>query len=306
MPEDQLETIVVISVGAFIVIPLLISMVLTVPGKTAKILETFGRPHRNARLPGLSIKAPWPITQVIGTVNLQLREISADVSAKTLDNAFMTVPVKVQYRASSEPDGAVKAHYELENHEQQISSYVLNTVRQSVSAMSMEDLYKHRDQMESDVKGTLLERFARFGFAIENVLVDEPEPSIEVRNAFNRVIASEREKEAARNVADARKIELVGVASAEKESKRLQGEGIADMREAIARGMKDAMTTLTDAGLSSDQALKLLMDTNRLDTLGSAAAHGNMVLVDMHASHGEALAHNIMGVRASQGGKVTS
>ena len=72
------------------------------------------------------------------------------------------------------------------------------------------------------------------------------------------------------------------------------------MREAIARGMKDAMSTLTDAGLDANQALELLMDTNRLDTLGSAAAHGNMVLVDMHTSGGKDIVNTVMGVKASQ------
>lgn len=278
---------------------LALTCITIVPGKRAKVLETFGKPHTSARMPGLSFKLPWPITNIVGTVNLQLQEIGADVSVKTKDNAFMTLPVKVQYRASSDPQGAVKAHYELEDSEQQITSYVLNNVRQTAASMDMVDLYQNRDDIENQVQQALQERFTRFGFSIENVLVDEPQPSIEVRDAFNRVIASIREKEAAENIAEAKRIELVGVARAEKESKKLQGEGIAEMREAIATGMKQAMNTLKDAGLNETQALSLLMDTNRLDTLGSAATHGNMVLVDMQ-SGSSTLSDTITAVKAAQ------
>lgn len=257
------------------------STIVITPGKRAKIIERLGKPLSEARMPGLSFKLPWPFDQVVGSVNLQLQEIGADVSVKTSDNAFMTLPVKVQYRASDNSTGAVRAHYELENPERQITSYVLNNARQTAASMSMVDLYQNRDAIEAQVQSALQVQFAQYGYSIENVLIDEPQPSQEVRDAFNRVIASEREREAATNIAEAKKIELVGVAAAEKESKRLQGEGIAEMREAIAKGMDHAMSTLREAGLTSEEALALLMDTNRLDTLSTAAAFGNMVLVDM-------------------------
>ncbi len=284
-----------------VALTLIATMFVITPGKTAKVIERFGRPQERARLPGLSFKLPWPIDVYVGKVNLQLQEASADVSVKTADNAFMTLPVKVQYRADSDAAGAVRAHYELENSERQIISYVLNNVKTTVSDMDMADLYKNRDAIESQVQEALQERFSQYGYSIENVLIDEPQPSREVQEAFNRVIASKREKEAAQNIADAKRIELVGVAQAEKESKKLQGEGIAEMREAIAKGMDQAMKTLTSAGLTEQEALMLLMDTNRLDTLGSAAAHGNMVLVDMNKG-GSELATTIAAVRAGNKG----
>ena len=263
---------------------LLPSMLYVVRGKTAVILETFGRPHQHAVFPGLHVKAPWPITSIVARVNLQLQEIHADVSVKTSDNAFMMLPVKVQYRASDDALGAVKAHYELEAPEKQITSYVLNNVRQTASGMEMTELYANRDAVESQVQTALSEQFARFGYSIENVLVDEPQPSVEVRDAFNKVIASKRLMEAARNEAEAARIKLVGAAQAEAESKKLQGEGMAQMREAIARGLEEAMRTMTAAGLSTEQAMQFLSDTNRLDTITSAAAHGNTIILDAGAN----------------------
>jgi regulator of protease activity HflC (stomatin/prohibitin superfamily) len=263
-----------------LVLWLLVSSIFIVRGKTAGILETFGKPHDRARLPGLQFKLPWPFTAVRARVNLQLQEIEANVSVKTKDNAFMTLPVKVQYRASDDPVGAVKAHYELEKPEAQITSYVLNNVRQTASGMDMVELYANRDSMENQVQTALSERFARYGYIIENVLVDEPQPSREVHDAFNRVIASQRLKEAAENEAAAARIKLVGVAEAESKSKELQGEGMAKMREAMAKGLENAMETMTKAGLTPQEAMAFLTETNRLDTISNAAAHGNMVIVD--------------------------
>jgi len=268
---------IILAVVVLIITP---SCLYIVRGKTAVILETFGRPHTRSVAPGLRVKWPWPITTIVARVNLQLQEIHADVSVKTNDNAFMTLPVKVQYRADDDGFGAVKAHYELEAPERQITSYVLNNVRQTASGMEMTELYANRDSVESQVQTALSEQFARFGYIIENVLVDEPQPSVEVRDAFNKVIASKRLMEAARNEAEAARIKLVGAAQAEAESKKLQGEGMAQMRTAVARGLEEAMQTMQKAGLSSEVAIQFLTDTNRIDAITNAAAHGNTIIID--------------------------
>ena len=248
-------------------IAVLASCIVIVKGKTAVILETFGKPHAQALRPGLRLKLPWPITMVVERINLQIREVGEDVSVKTSDNSFMVLPVKAQYRASDNAAGSVKAHYELENPEQQITSYILNTVRQTASGMEMIELYENRSHMEESVQNTLTDRFSRFGYIIENVLVDEPQPDIEVKNAFNKVIASKREMEAAKNEAAAERIRLVGVAEAEAQSKKLQGQGLADMRDAITKGLKESVEIMIQSGLNAEQALVLINETNRLDTL---------------------------------------
>lgn len=283
--------------AALIAIWLLSTSVFIVRGKTAAILETFGKPDTHARLPGLHFKAPWPFSSIRDRVNTQLQEIKADVSVKTKDNAFMILPVKVQYRASDDSLGAVKAHYELENPEVQISSYILNNVRQTASGLDMIELYANRDSMESQVQSSLSEQFARYGYVMENVLVDQPQPSGEVRDAFNHVIASQRLREAAENEAAASRIKLVGIAEAESKSKELQSEGMAKMREAMAKGLENAMETMTKAGLTAQEAMMFINETNRLDTISSAAAHGNLVIVDTRSSND--LATTVAAVKAA-------
>lgn len=265
---------------------LLKSMIQIVPGKTAYIVETFGKPLSHALMPGLHIILPWPIQVVVGKLSLQLLEIRTNVAVKTSDNVFLGLPVSVQYRANDDAYNTVSAYYELSDPRDQISSFILNNVRQSAAKMTLEELFQNRDQLQHVVLEELTSRFNTYGYIIEAVLVDQPQPSGEVQESFNRVIASQRLLDAARNEGEASRIKLVKEAEAEAESKRLQGEGIANMRKAIAAGIEESMLTIKKAApnLTDAEIMGFLTDTNRLDTISGAATHGNLIVVDMQDS----------------------
>lgn len=268
-----------------------------VAGKTAKVVETFGRPNRRALLPGLNFTWPWPVQRIAGRLNLQLQEIKTNVAVKTSDNVFLQLPVAVQYRADDDAEGAVKAFYELADPREQIASFILNNVRQSAAKMTLEELFQNRDKLQEVVQEELAHRFRGYGYIIEAVLVDQPQPSDEVQASFNRVIASQRLMEAARNEAEAERIKMVKEAEAEAESKKLQGEGIANMRKAIAEGMEASFGKIRKAApkLTDNEVMSFLTDTNRLDTLSGAATHGNMIIVDMAGHDARKVALNTIG-----------
>jgi hypothetical protein len=54
-----------------------------------------------------------------------------------------------------------------------------------------------------------------------------------------------------RNLAEASRIRIVAKAKAEAESKRLQGQGIADQRREIARGLVESVDVLNRVGINS-------------------------------------------------------
>jgi regulator of protease activity HflC (stomatin/prohibitin superfamily) len=76
---------------------------------------------------------------------------------------------------------------------------------------------------------------------------------------------------------------LVKQAEAEAESKRLQGEGIANQRKAIISGLKDSVEDFAQAvaGSTPQDVMQLVLMTQYFDTLKDIAAndHTNTVLI---------------------------
>jgi regulator of protease activity HflC (stomatin/prohibitin superfamily) len=258
---------------------LLGTTVLLVSQQTVAVIEVFGRFYK-IKHAGLRLKFPWPIAAVSGRLSLRLQELRSEVSVKTKDNVFVVFPIAIQYRVIRER--VFDAFYQLDSPYQQIESFILNIVRTSAAGMTLDELYTERDRISVEILQDLTERMSEYGYLIDTVLVDEPQPSEEVRQSFNRVIAAQREKEAAVQLAEAERIRIVAKAKAEAESKRLQGMGLAQQREEIAKGLKEAVEVLKDSmpGVGENVILAMLMMTNQFDTIRDAAeAPGSVILV---------------------------
>jgi regulator of protease activity HflC (stomatin/prohibitin superfamily) len=96
---------------------------------------------------------------------------------------------------------------------------------------------------------------------------------------MNRINASEREKIAAQYEGDAQRILIVEKARAEAESKRLQGQGIADQRREIAKGLLESVDVLNGVGISSQEASALIVVTQHYDTLQAIGEKSGSKLV---------------------------
>lgn len=103
-----------------------------------------------------------------------------------------------------------------------------------------------------------------YGFDIIKTLVTDIDPDTQVKSAMNRINASEREKIAAQFEGDAARILIVEKAKAEAESKRLQGQGIADQRREIARGLEESVEVLNKVGINSQEASALIVVNSTL------------------------------------------
>jgi len=107
--------------------------------------------------------------------------------------------------------------------------------------MKLDDVFVRKDDIAIAVKSELNEAMMTYGYDIIKTLVTDIDPDAQVKEAMNRINASEREKIAAQFEGDAARILIVEKAKAEAESKRLQGQGIADQRREIARGLGSQM-----------------------------------------------------------------
>jgi regulator of protease activity HflC (stomatin/prohibitin superfamily) len=171
------------------------------------------------------------------------------------------------------------AFYKLDYPHEQITSYVFDVVRAEVPKMKLDDVFVKKDDIALAVKAELNDAMLDYGFDIIKTLVTDIDPDAQVKAAMNRINAAEREKTAAQYEGDAQRILIVEKAKAEAESKRLQGQGIADQRREIARGLEESVEVLNRVGINSQEASALIVVTQHYDTLQSLGEETNSNLI---------------------------
>ena len=269
--------IVVLIICAVVFLIILFSGAFTVEQQTHAIVERFGRFLKVAD-PGLNFKVPI-FDSVAGRVTHRVRELEITVESKTKDDVFVDILIAVQFLVPETEDAVRAAHYKLMNPQQQISSYVFDTVRAHVPDMPIDHVFSEKEKIAIAVKERLQATMEGFGYSILQALVNDIQPDAEVKKAMNKVNASARLKEAAKNEAEAKKIRVIAEAEAEARAKELQGVGIARQRLAIARGLKESVNACSEAGISSHEATKMVLLTQHYDTVTAVGSRSKATIM---------------------------
>jgi len=243
--------------------------------QTAAVIERFGK-FQSIRHSGLQLKIPL-VDRIAGRLSLKIQQLDVIVETKTLDDVFVRLKISVQYKVIREK--VYEAFYKLDYPHDQITSYVFDVVRAEVPKMKLDDVFVKKDDIAIAVKTELNDAMMVFGYDIIKTLVTDIDPDAQVKEAMNRINASEREKIAAQFEGDAARILIVEKAKAEAESKRLQGQGIADQRREIARGLEESVEVLNKVGINSQEASALIVVTQHYDTLQSIGGESNSNLI---------------------------
>lgn len=259
----------------FIGFVVLMSSFFTVKQQTAAVIERFGK-FQSIRNSGLQLKVPL-IDRIAGKVNLRIQQLDVIIETQTKDNVFVKMKVSVQFKVIQEH--VYEAFYKLEYPHDQITAYVFDVVRAEVPKLILDDVFVRKDDIAIAVKRELNEAMMAYGYDIINTLVTDIDPDIQVKNAMNRINAAEREKTAAMYESEAQRIRIVAKATAEAESKKLQGKGIADQRREIARGLVESVEVLNNVGINSQEASALIVITQHYDTLQAIGADTNSNLI---------------------------
>ncbi len=284
----------------FILIPILtLTLLLLLFGtffivkqQSAAVVERFGK-YVSTRHSGLQLKIPV-IDRVSGRLSLRIQQLDVVIETKTKDDVFVKVKVSVQYKVIK--DKVYDAFYKLDFPEDQITSYVFDVVRAEVPKMILDDVFEKKDDIAIAVKAELNDAMLDYGFDIIKTLVTDIDPDQQVKESMNRINASEREKMAAQFEGDAQRILIVERAKAEAESKRLQGQGIADQRREIARGLEDSVKVLNNVDINSQEASALIVVTQHYDTLQSvgSASNSNLILMPNSPQAGSEMLNNMV------------
>ena len=260
--------------------------------QSAAVIERFGK-FLSVRQSGLQIKIPI-IDSVAGRLSLRIQQLDVVVETKTKDDVFVKLKVSVQFKVIKEK--VYDAFYKLDNPADQITSFIFDVVRAEVPKLILDDVFIKKDDIAIAVKSEIQEAMTEYGFQIIKTLVTDIDPDAQVKESMNRINASEREKVAAQFEGEAQKILIVEKAKAEAKSKRLQGQGIADQRREIARGLEDSVKVLNGVDINSQEASALIVVTQHYDTLQSvgAEANSNLILMPNSPQAGSEMLNNMV------------
>ena len=269
----------------------------TVEQQERAIVERFGKFVRVAG-PGLQTKTPF-VERVAGRVTLQVEQLNAQIETKTRDNVFVVVKLAVQYKVGPDPQQVQDAYYKLEDPEVQMQAYAFDVVRSHIPSMDLDEAYADADTIAKHIQDTLHAQMATYGYEIVKALITNIEPDQRVKDAMNNINASQRNQVAAAAQGDAQKTLAVKKAEGERETMRLQGEGVAAERKAIAEGLHESLEIIAQHGLDPREAMALVALTQYTDmirSLGESAQSNTILLPHSPSGVGDLLSQIREGV----------
>ena len=257
-------------IGGLIVIFLILS-IYTVKQQTFAVIERFGKFSRVTD-PGLHCRIPL-VESISGRVSIRVNELNVKIRTKTNDNVFVDLLIAVQYFVDGR-DKVWDAFYKLTNPQQQMESWIFDTVRAKVPTMILDDVFEKKEDIATDVEQSLTERLQYYAYSLVRSLVNDMQPDAGVADAMNEINRQQRLRVAAEHEGEAKMIIVVKEAEADAESKRLSGEGIADQRTAIVEGLRESVSkTSKSLGVEATSVMTLVLMTQYYDMLTEVGKH---------------------------------
>lgn len=252
---------------------------------TVVVTELFGK-YRRTLTTGLNLLIPI-FEKVAQRVSLRQQNFVASGHYPSKDKVIVTVATNLIYTADPSAEGIKSYVYALENRSQSIAASIENSLRTYIARETHEGILEKKEELAEHIKMDLESQFGEWGMLIKSFQITEVTFPILISDAMSQVVASEQLRKAAENKGEATKIQAIKEAEAEKERKRLQGEGIALERQAIAQGLKESLEIIGNAtGQKSADVMSVLTLTQYLDTIKTIGSTENskVIFVDTSAS----------------------
>lgn len=256
------ETLIVIAV--ILLLTGFFSSVRLVRQQTAYTVERFGKYSRTL-LPGFNLIIPV-IESTARKINLSTLTLDCPIIAITSDKVTIKIDTALVYKVMEKR--VYFAAYSLDNPVTTIRSLIDNSIRAFVATLTHEEVIRSRDEMTHYLVENLTSKLQEFGYEIDSFQFRDITLPQEITDAMSRVVASKRLQEAATNEAQAEYIKAVKTAEAQKETRYLQGQGVALEREAIIKGLADSIKGLQhEIGVDSSSVLSVVMLNQYIDML---------------------------------------
>ncbi len=271
-------TIIYILVAAAII--LLIANIKIVKQNTVLVIEFLGKFNRIMPA-GLNVKIPL-LERV--AMNVSLRQQNFIVTGKypSADKVIVDVNTNLIFTVNPAEEGIQRFTYVLQDSAQSIGATIENSLRTYIAKETHEGILEKKEELALHIQRDLESQFGEWGMVIKSFQITNVNFPVAITDAMSEVVASLQLRKAAENKGEAVKIQAIKEAEAEKERKRLQGEGIALEREAIAEGMRRSVETMKKiTNQSSTEIMAILNLTQYLDTLKSVGLSQNSKVIFM-------------------------
>lgn len=247
------------------------------------VVELLGK-YRRSMTAGLNFKIPL-LERIAAKVSL--RQINFAVAGKypSKDKVIVDISSNLIYGVIATEEGVKDYTYVLSNRDQSINAIIENSLRTYIAKETHEGILEKKEELATHIHNDLEGQFATWGMDIKSFQITDVSFPLTITDAMSEVVASEQLRKAAENKGEASKIQAVKEAEGEKERKRLQGEGIAQERKAIAEGLRDSIEIVQKAtGENNRDIMALLNLTQYLDTMKSIGTSPNSKVVFLDSS----------------------
>jgi regulator of protease activity HflC (stomatin/prohibitin superfamily) len=269
-----------------IVVLILIFNIKIVEQNTVLVIEFLGKYSRMMNA-GFNIKIPL-LERVANNVSLRQQNFAIDGRYPSADKVIVDVSTNLIYVVDSSDEGIKKYTYVVENRNQSIGAIVENSLRTYMAKETHEGILEKKEELAIHIQNDLEKQFTEWGMNIKSFQITNVNFPVTITNAMSEVVASMQLRKAAENKGEATKIQAIKEAEAEKERKRLQGEGVAQEREAIAKGLEQSIMTLQKVSNQNPKEIMAILSlTQYLDTLKTVGSSSNSKVIFMDTSVGK-------------------
>ena len=258
---------------------------------TVAVVELLGK-YRRSMTAGFNMIIPI-FESIRERVSLRQQNFALQGNYPSKDKVITTIGTNLIFSVDQGLDGVKRYVYELDDRVRSIEASIENSLRTYVAQETHESLLEKKEELAQHIKGDLEMQFKDWGMRIHSFQITNVTFPVTITNAMSEVVASEQLRRAAENKGEAAKIQAVKEAEGERERKRLQGEGIALERMAIANGLRQSIEAVQGiTKQNTSEIIATLTLTQYLDTIKSVGMADNSKVIFIDSS--VAKTHDIM------------
>ncbi len=232
--------------------------------QTAFTVETLGK-YSRVLMPGFNLIIPF-VEVKARKINLSTMTLDCPIVAITSDKVNIKIDTALVYQVIQTK--IYEAAYSLDNPVVTIRSLIDNSIRAFVATQTHEEVIRSRDEMTHYLMENLTVQLDKFGYSIDSFQFRDITLPKEITEAMSRVVASKRLQEAASNEAQAEYIRTVRTAEAQKQTRLLQGEGLALERKAITEGLAQSIQEMQAiTGVNAESLTNIVLANQYIDML---------------------------------------